>query len=138
MVSTRLQSSSNSGDGSLPSYSDANASKGASGGKDAKFLVPVMSTRLQSNISSGDLSPLSIDVVSGKASTVGCVTRSNTVVHNQVVCHSKDNQSRANLNLLDMPTEIIQKIVSYLGFKTVANLRIVIIFIVRLGLLRTP
>lgn len=126
MVSTRLQSSSNSGDGSLPSYSDANTSKGGSGGKDAKFLVPVMSTRLQSNVSSGDLSPLNIDGVSGKASsTVGCVTRSNTVVHNQVVCHSKDNQSRANLNLLDMPTEIIQKIVSYLGFKTVANLRIV-------------
>lgn len=123
-MSTRLQSnssSSNCGDGSVPSCSDINASKGC---KETKFLLP--STRLQSN-NSADMLPLSIDVTSGKSSNVGCVTRSNTVVNNQVAGHSKDNQSKANLNLLDLPTEIIQKIVSYLGYKTAANLRIVII-----------
>lgn len=128
MVSTRLQSNSggsNGGDGSFPSYSDIIASKGCAGGKDAKSLVPVVSTRLQNTISSGDLLPSSVDVASGKLSTVGCVTRSNTVVHNQVACHSKDNPSKSSLNLLDLPTEILQKIVAYTGFKTVANLRIV-------------
>lgn len=120
MVSTRLQSnssSSNSGDGSLPSCSDVNSSKG----KETKFAVPTVSTRLQSN-NSADMMPLSIDV---SAKSSGCVTRSNTTVNNQVAVHSKENQSKANLNLLDLPTEIIQKIVSYLGFKTAANIRTV-------------
>lgn len=88
----------------------------------------MVSTRLQSNNSSV-LNTL--DVNSSKlTSNIGCVTRSNTTGNTHQISHSKDIHSKPLLNLLDLPTEIIEKIVSYCEYRTVANMRIVIINVI--------
>lgn len=146
MVSTRLQSnsSSNCGDGgsSVPSCAEISSSKGtACGVSKEKIPFPMVSTRLQC----GDgLSPTlcTAEPAAAKGTyNTGCATRSSTTViasqvatvaaaaaaaaaaANTVTGHSKGT------NFLDLPTEIVQKIVSYLGFRTVATMRTVIILV---------
>ncbi len=95
MVSTRLQSSSNSsGDAIVISAPEANSAKMAGG--------------------------------------VSCATRSTaSTINSHLSCHSNNFKNgqpvKPTLNFLDLPTEIVQNIVSYCGYKAVANMRTVII-----------
>lgn len=111
MVSTRLQSNSNSscGDGSmLPSTSDPTSAK--------LPVYDLTSTKLLAQDPS----------YSKFLCSTGCVTRSGANTHPTTVCHSKDaSPLKSAMNLMDLPIEIIQKIASYCGYKTVANLRMV-------------
>lgn len=56
---------------------------------------------------------------------IGCVTRSSASGNAQPIGHSKDINLRSTINLMDLPVELIQNILSHCGYKTVANLRVV-------------
>lgn len=62
--------------------------------------------------------------------SIGCVTRSSASGNSQQIGHSKDTNVRSTVNLMDLPVELIQNIISLCGYKTVANLRVVSILFV--------
>lgn len=62
--------------------------------------------------------------------SIGCVTRSSASGNAQQIGHSKDISIRSTVNLMDLPVELIQNILSRCGYKTVANLRVVSILFV--------
>lgn len=95
----------------------------------------MVSTRLQSNSNSncGDGAMLSAsEIIASKLQCgIGCVTRSSASGNAQPIGHSKDINLRSTINLMDLPVELIQNILSHCGYKTVANLRVVsILFVV--------
>lgn len=116
VTSTRLQSSNNPNEnGIYPVASD--------GLQKTPSIAPRIVSNRQHNT---DNSMLPSSEVLQKCSCItGCMTRSLASIHPNT-CHSKDTvQSKAAITFFQLPREIIEKIVTYCGFKTASNLRLV-------------